>query len=271
MKSTETQTNFVLPSNKFYPPHIDASQSLFRSELLNRKFPSPVHSKKVIIVEAQAGQGKTTVVSQYLKTHNLTYTWYQIGPEDSDPVLLISSLLTNLENILTNFHCPKLATILNQGSVGPLDLSRCVDLLYKDLHNYLKDNIYLVFDDLHRIEFTSLSNALFEYLIDTAPPYVHFILVSRQPIEIKGKTVRNGSQISYLNTNDLALDNTEIENLYNEVLKKQISDQDARKILSLTNGWIMGIILASHPISGRSNFWHNHPKNGLNYRNGAHA
>jgi ATP/maltotriose-dependent transcriptional regulator MalT/DNA-binding SARP family transcriptional activator len=260
MKSTETQTNFVLPSNKFYPPHIDPSQSLLRSNLLSRKFPSPAHSKKVIIVEAQAGQGKTTVVSQYLRTHNLIYTWYQIGPEDSDPVLLLSSLLINLENNLTNFHCSKLANILSQGSVGPLDLSRCVDLLYKDIHSYLKNNIYLVFDDLHRIEFASLTNALFEYLIDTAPPHVHFILISRQPIEIKGKTIRNVHQISYLNTSDLALDNTEIENLYNDVLKKQISDQDARKIHSLTNGWIMGILLASHPISGKSHFWRNHPK-----------
>ncbi|MFT5702062.1 MAG: LuxR family maltose regulon positive regulatory protein [Desulforhopalus sp.] len=257
MKGAENQTDFVLPSNKFYPPHIDDSQSLLRSGLLNDKFPSLGQHKKVIIVEAQAGQGKTTIVSQYLKSNNLTYTWYQIGPEDSDPVLLISSLIINLENNLSGFQCNKLKRILSEGTIGPLDLSLCVDLLYADLNSYLEKDIHLVFDDLHRIEFTTLSNSLFEYLIDTAPPHVYFILITRHPLEIKGKTVRNGNQIAYLNTSDLALNNSEIEHLYNDVLNKQISGRDARKIHTLTNGWIMGIILASHPISGRSNFWNN--------------
>lgn len=257
MKSTEKHTNFVLPSNKFYPPHIDESQSLLRSGLLSKKFSFQGDGKKVIIVEAQAGQGKTTIVTQYLKNNNLTFTWYQIGPEDSDPVLLISSLLVNLENNLSNFHCIELKDILNEGSIGPLDLTHCVDLLYTSLNTYLTEDIHLVFDDLHRIEYGTLSNSLFEYLIDTAPKRVHFILISRLPLEIKGKVVRNGSQIAYLNTNDLALNKAEIEQLYNDVLNKHISNHDARRIHSLTNGWIMGIILASHPISGRAKFWQN--------------
>lgn len=256
MKTAESQTSFFsLPSNKFYPPHIDDSQSLLRTTLLSEKFPNPESNKKLIIIEAQAGQGKTTIVSQYLRTHNLTYTWYQIGPEDSDPVLLISSLIVNLEKNLPDFQCNKLKNILSEGFIGPLDLSHCVDMLYTELNSFLENDVYLVFDDMHRIEFTNLSNNLFEYLIDTAPPLVHFILITRHPLEIKGKTVRNGHQIAYINTGDLALSNHEIENLYNDVLNKHISDQDAQKIFSLTNGWIMGIILASHPISGRSNFW----------------
>lgn len=270
MKHTEKQPLLTLPSNKFYPPHIDDSQSLLRTDLLSKKFPTLGNNKKVIIVEAQAGQGKTTIVAQYLKRNNLEYTWYQIGPEDSDPVLLISSLITNLENNLLGFQCSKLKNILREGSIGPLDLSRCVDRLYSELSTYLTCDIHLVFDDLHRIEFTNLSNSLFEYLIDTAPPHVHFILISRHPLDIKGKTVRNGNQIAYLNTADLALNNIEIEHLYNDVLDKHISGQDARKIQSLTNGWIMGIILASHPISGRARFWVNPPETNVSKSDSGH-
>ena len=112
-----------------------------------------------------------------------------------------------------------------------------------------------MFDDLHRIEFGALTNKLLEHLIDTSPPLVHFIFISRQPLEIKGTTIRNGSQIAYLSTADLALGNQDIEALYTHVLHKEISRQDAIKIQKVTNGWIMGIILASHPISGRSRFW----------------
>ncbi len=255
MKAEETPTDYFVPSNKFYPPHIEQSQSLLRSDLLTSKLPDKEHNKKVIIIEAQAGQGKTTLAYQFLNHNNYTAIWYQIGPEDSDPVLLLSSLLINLTTHLPSFESPQLSRILKEGSVGPLDLSRCANILLTDLDNYLQEDIYLVFDDLHLIEFGALTNGLLEHLLDTSPPRVHFLFISRHPLEIKGKTIRNGSLINYLNTADLALDNQEIEHLYKDVLRKDISKQDAISIQKVTNGWIMGIILASHPISGRPEFW----------------
>ncbi len=256
MKQEENVSNSMMASNKFYPPHIDHSQSLLRAGLLQTKFPNQNHGKKLIIIEAQAGQGKTTLACQFLHANRFTAIWYQIGPEDSDPVLLLSSLLMNLRANLPEFASPKLATILTEGSVGPFDLTRCANILLQDLDAYLKDDIYLVFDDLHRIEFGALTNKLLEHLLDTSPPRVHFIFISRQPLEIKGTTIRNGSQIAYLSTADLALGSRDIEVLYTNVLHKEISRQDAIKIEKVTNGWIMGIILASHPISGRSRFWY---------------
>jgi ATP/maltotriose-dependent transcriptional regulator MalT/DNA-binding SARP family transcriptional activator len=255
MKHEESFVNSAVPSNKFYSPHIDHSQSLLRTNLLKAKFPDQRHNKKVVIIEAQAGQGKTTLASQFLNLTGNTSIWYQVGPEDSDPVLLLSSLLVNLSNHLSGFSSPQLASILTEGSVGPLDLTRCANLLLHDLENYLKKDIYLVFDDLHLIEFGTLTISLLEYLVDTSPPKVHFIFITRHPLEIKGKTIRNGANIAYLNTADLALDNHDIETLYHKVLKRDISKKEASEIQRITNGWIMGIILASHPISGRSKFW----------------
>ena len=57
MKYEESFVNSSVPSNKFYSPHIDHSQSLLRTNLLKSKFPDQQHGKKVIIIEAQAGQG----------------------------------------------------------------------------------------------------------------------------------------------------------------------------------------------------------------------
>jgi len=255
MKSEESSTSYARPSNKFHPPHIDLSQSLLRNNLLTAILPNKTHNKKVIVVEAQAGQGKTTLVSQFLEYNNNASIWYQIGPEDSDPVMLLSSLLTNLSNNFPNFSSPQLATILSEGSVGPLDLTRCANILLKDLDLHLLDDTYFIFDDLHLIEYDALTNGLLEHIIDTSPPKVHFIFVSRQPLELKSKILRNGNQIVYINTGDLALDIDEIEDLYNNVLNQGISRQDAIEIQKITNGWIMGIVLASHPISGRRRFW----------------
>lgn len=256
MTQDATRNSSTIPANKFYPPAIDYSHSLLRAGLLRAKFPHHHHDKKLIIIEAQAGQGKTTLAGQFLHANRYTSIWYQIDREDTDPVLLLSSLLMNLRANLPDFTSAKLATLLDAGRIGPADLSHCANIVLQDLDAYLKDDIYLVFDDLHRLEFGTLTNKLLEHLLDTSPPRIHFIFISRQPVEIRGTTIRNGSQIAYLSTADLALGSEDIEALYTNVLHKQISRQDAIKIEEVTSGWIMGIFLASHPISGRSRFWH---------------
>jgi len=255
MRQEESFTDYVVASNKFYPPHVNDAQSLLRSQLLEAKLPDNGHNKKAIIIEAQAGQGKTTLAYQFLHVNNNRFVWYQIGPEDSDPIFLLSSLLTNLSLNIEGFSSDKLASILREGSVGPLDLIRCATILLRDLDSFLEEDLYLVFDDLHLIEFGALTCNLLEFLIDNSPPQLHFVLISRHRLDIKCKTIRDGARITYLNTEDLALDNEEIETLFNAILKKQISSQEARQIQQVTNGWIMGIILASHPISGRDKFW----------------
>lgn len=250
-----------MPSNKFYPPHIDQSQSLIRTSLLNAKLPQTIKAKKAVIVEAQAGQGKTTLISQFLAYNNFEYIWYQIGPEDSDPVLLLSSLLANFNLKYPDFHSPQLATILRDGEVGPFDLKRCANILLNDIDTYLDHDLYIVFDDLHLIAGGTLTNTVLEHVIDTSPPRLHFVLSTRHRLDMKCKTLRDGNRISYLNTRDLALNNQEIEDLFTNVFAKSITRQDAMDIHRITNGWIMGIVLASHPISGRSKFWQQ-PVNG---------
>ena len=243
------------PSNKFYPPHIDQSQSLLRSRLINGKLPQQIVAKKVVIIEAQAGQGKTTLIHQFLEHNDFQYLWYQVGPEDTDPVLLLSSLLASFTLKFPDFSSPQLANILKDGAIGPLDLPRCANILLTDIGGYLEDDLYIVFDDLHLVSGATLTQSVLEQLLDSSPPHLHFVLSSRHPVELRCKVLRDGSRISYLDTADLALSDVEIEDLYNSVLQKSITRQDAMDIHRLTNGWIMGIVLASHPISGRSRFW----------------
>ena len=247
----------IIPANKFYPPRIDESQSLLRASLLSTKLPQDIATKKIILIEAQAGQGKTTLAHQFLHHALYDYIWYQIGPEDSDPVFLLAALLANLTNKFPDFSSPQLSYIFEQGAIGPLDLDRCATILLRDLDNYLTEDIYITFDDLHLLPAGAMTNSLLEYLLDASPPKLHYILISRHPVELKSKALRNGAGISYLNTSDLALNSSEIENLFNNVLNKNITRQEAIEIERITRGWVMGIILASHPVSGQGQFWKN--------------
>lgn len=240
-----------IPSNKFYPPHIDERQSLFRSHLIEKVLPGSKQPNKIIAIEAQAGQGKTTLAYQYINHYNHHHIWYQVGKEDADPVVLLTGLLHSLKLSLTDFSSPQLENIMQQGEIGPLDLMRCANLLLGDVSKHLHNTLYIVFDDLHLISEAQLTNQLLSYLLDTSPPKLNFILTSRHPFELKSKTIRNRSAVIYLRTDDLALNRGEIEALFNDVFDRSISIADASKIEDLTSGWVMGIVLAAHPMSGR--------------------
>ncbi len=257
MITTEHPLTNIIPYNKFYPPHIDESQCLLRTPLLSTKLPQNIVDKKIILIEAQAGQGKTTLAYQFLSRSQNDYIWYQIGSEDSDPVFLLAALLADLINKFPDFSSPQLSYIFEQGSIGPQDLYRCANILLRDLDQYLTDDIYITFDDVHLLPPLAITNTLLGYIFDVSPPKLHFILISRHPINLKSKMLRNGTGISYLKTTDLALRYGEIEDLFNNVLDKTISRKEALEIERITGGWIMGIILARHPVSGRGEFWEN--------------
>lgn len=240
-----------IPSNKFYPPRLDTNGYLFRSRLITSKLGEESLARKIIVIEAQAGQGKSMLAAQFLNHFNLRFAWYQVGTEDADPVLLLSALLTTFCHKLPGFKSPQLSQIMYRGEIGPLDLKRCINILLTDLDKFLADDFYLVFDDIHLIETASLAIALLDHILDTAPPRLHFLLTSRRPPVMASKTLRYSGDILYLDNDDLSLSLAEVEQLFSQVLKITVSREKVEELHRFTSGWIMGILLAAHPIAGK--------------------
>jgi len=232
--------------NKFYPPRVDPGTSLFRSSLIKETLGETACSQKAIIIEAQAGQGKSTIAVQFLHHFNLRFAWYQIGPEDADPVLLLSALLDNLQKKLPGFESPQLSNIMDRGNMGSLDITRCANILLADLDRHLAGDFYIIFDDLHLGEQAPFLNSLLSHIIDTSPPYLHFILISRRPLFLTAKIIRYETNIRLLKNRNLSFSLQEVEHLFDHVLNRQITHRDAELICKQTSGWIMGILLAAH-------------------------
>ncbi|MBE0584266.1 MAG: hypothetical protein IH612_10970 [Desulfofustis sp.] len=235
-----------IAANKFYPPCINQSQSILRHRIITDCIPAGIHSQKVMLIEAQAGQGKTTLVHQYLEHCGKPFVWYQIGCEDNDPVLLLSALQLALARKIEDFSSPQLIAILETSQIGPMDLRACANILLNDIETCLKEDLFIVFDDLHLVHETPYTSQLIDYLVDTSPPRLHFILTSRRPLQLQAQALRKNPQLIYLDSQALELTIDEIKNFYASVLETPITQADAEEILRLTNGWIMGIVLTTH-------------------------
>ncbi len=264
----------VVPSNKFYPPHLSLKQSVLRSSILNRFQRTGGKSKKIIAIEAQAGQGKTTLAFQFITHFKFPHIWYQIGGEDKDPVILLSGLLHSFSLNVNIFSSPQLQNILEKGEINSLDLPGCANILLHDIDKALTSEMFIVFDDIHLLEMSKLSCNLLSYIMDTSPPKLKFILTSRKPFGLRSKVLRNKSNVFYVDTPSLALSYNEIETLFNDVYQNHITLQEAKKLEDITKGWPMGIVLAAHPLStvhesetrkSPIDFFHNSPQRDMQF------
>lgn len=237
-----------IPANKFYPPRFAASQTIFRPRLVEACLANRGRSKKVFLIEAQAGQGKTTLAAQYLQHTHAPYVWYQVGIEDRDPVLLLTALLASLKRALPEFAAPQLEKMLAGGEVSVLELRGAVNLLLADLDRFLVGDFFIVFDDSHLLDGFAQSLAVVDYVIETSPPHLRFILISRWTVPLQTRLVKFSRDALQLTNHDLALSDEEVALFVRNAVDEPVSASTVRALQHATDGWVMGVVLASHAL-----------------------
>lgn len=237
-----------IPANKFYPPRFAAGQNIFRPRLVLSSLANKGQSKKVFLIEAQAGQGKTTLAAQYLQHTGATHVWYQVGVEDRDPVLLLTAMLASLKRALPAFASPQLEKMLADGEVSVLELRGAVNMMLADLDAFLDRDFFIVFDDFHLLEGFEQSLSVIDYAIETSPPDLRFMLISRWGVSLQARALKFNRESLRLTNQDIAMSEEESAALLQSLLDGPLPAKTVRELLRATDGWTMGLILAGHAI-----------------------
>ena len=230
--------------DKFFPPQVDTPQFLFRGRVVDALLRRCDARKPAIVLEAQAGQGKTTVIKQFLDRLAVDSAWYQITPEDADPAFFLAALHACLEGRQPD--CPAGVGMRLQptGDVSCFDLPKRLDLLLSQLRQCLIADLYVVFDDLHHLIAHDSSLFIVNYLVENAPPTLHFILSSREPLPLDAlRPVPGSRDVASVGNQELALDGHEVADLFHQVFRLPLSSETIREISLKTDGWIMGVLL----------------------------
>jgi len=106
----------------------------------------------------------------------------------------------------------------------------------------------VVFDDFHLLAGHDQSLALIDYLVETSPPRLRFLLISRWNIPLKSRVLKFGREALKLTNQDLALSEEEAMALLDHLTGEAPSLPTVRELHRATDGWIMGLILAGHAL-----------------------
>src|SRR5436190_1970137 len=229
-------------ATKLYLPRLRPNV-VFRPRLLER-LNEGVH-RKLTLISAPAGFGKTTLVSEWVEGIERPIAWLSLDEGDNDPARFLAYLVTALQTI---------AAHIGEGVLGMLQSSQppppeaMLTALLNEITT-LPDNFVLVLDDYHVIDAKPVDMAL-TYLVEHLPPQMHLVIATREDPQLPLARLRARGHLTELRAADLRFTASEAAEFLTQVMGLSLSAADIAALEDHTEGWIAGLQLAALSMQG---------------------
>ncbi len=200
--------------------------------------------KRLMLISAPAGYGKTSLMVDFVNSSELPVCWYAIDKLDFDPNRFIAYLVAAIQLKFPGFGGSTLAAL--QGETRPFDGDHFATIFINDLLENVTEHFLIVLDDYHLItDSLQIRNFITRLLLDAAEN-LHVAILSRSLLSLPAipiLTIR--SDVGGISYEELEFTAEEIKKLYQENLKQTLSLESSEELRKSTEGWITGIVLAS--------------------------
>jgi LuxR family maltose regulon positive regulatory protein len=234
-----------LLTTKFFVPF--SSQSLVSRKRLIEQLDQGLQ-RRLSLVSAPAGFGKTTLVAQWGKQTDRSLAWLSLDANDSDLVRFLSYLIVGLTRAVDlPATTGENALHMLQASQSP-SAEAVLTMLINDLST-LENEVLFVLDDYHLVENDDVHQAL-AFLIEYLPPHIHLVITTRIDPPLPLARMRGRNQLMELRAADLRFTQDESADFLNQVMGLQLSGEDIAALEDRTEGWIAGLQLAAISMQG---------------------
>jgi LuxR family maltose regulon positive regulatory protein len=217
-------------------------------------------ARKLTLISAPAGFGKTTLVSEWVQaigraappitaagraTPSIAIAWLSVDEGDNDPTHFLSYLIAALRAIEAKIGKGVLSAL--QSPQPPPAEAVLISLINEVAANL--DSIILVLDDYYVIDAKPVDTAL-TFLLEHLPPQMHLVIATREDPNIPLARYRARGQLTELRADDLRFTPAEAAEFLNRVMGLNLSAEDTAALASCTEGWIVGLQLAALSMQG---------------------
>ncbi len=226
------------PLTKFIIPE-SSSPRLNRTKINNKL--NEAARKKLVIVTAPAGFGKSTAisswVSQFENENNIS--WITLDKNDQEVssfwYYVICAINRN-ENLIHNEKIPYLS------------VEAIINLLINHFSSCDTD-YYIIFDDFHNVDNVKIYKSL-EYFLAYLPKKLHCIIISRSNPPLSVSKMIIDEEIDKLDTEDLRFSREEISVYLNKIMDMNLSEDEIESLEIKTEGWVSVIKAAALSLRG---------------------
>jgi LuxR family transcriptional regulator, maltose regulon positive regulatory protein len=212
--------------------------------------------RKLTLISAPAGFGKTTLVSEWVADcergdPGVRFAWLSLDERDNDPTRFLTYLVAALQSIEANVGAG-VPGVLQAPQPPPMET--ILTALLNEIAA-IPDSFVLVLDDYHVLDAkpvdasTSVAGAL-AFLLEHLPPRMHLVIATREDPHLPLARLRARGQLMELRAADLRFTPVEAAEFLNQVMGLHLSAEDITALETRTEGWIAGLQLAAISMRG---------------------
>jgi LuxR family maltose regulon positive regulatory protein len=234
-----------LLATKLHVPAIGA-QLVERIALLDAL--SAGRRRKVTLLSAPAGWGKTTVLAQWALTvsEDQRFGWLSLDHSDNDPVWFWMYVVAALQKVSSGVGIRAVELL----AMGADPVQVVLPTLLNDLDSIVSPMV-LILDDYHLVVSRAVHEQL-AFFISRLPANLHLVLATRSDPLLPLARLRASGDLAELRTDDLRFEASEAHHLLNKVLGLELADADIDLLHRRTEGWAAGLYLAALSLTGRA-------------------
>ena len=222
-------------------------KAVSRPRLLERLNEGLSAGRKLTLISASAGFGKTTLVSEWIASRGRPVAWLSLDEGDNDPTRFLIYLVTALQKIATNIGAGILGALQ---SPQPPPIESILTALINQITT-IPDNFIFFLDDYHIIDSKPVDNAI-TFLLTHMPPQMHLVIATREDPHLPLARLRARGQLTELRAADLRFTLSETVEFLKQAMGLNLLPEDIVSLEDRTEGWIAGLQLAALSMQGRS-------------------
>lgn len=192
-------------------------------------------NKKLTIISAPAGFGKTSLLSKWTENINQEIVWLSLDKSDNNISFFFSYLIDSLNQIKKGFGVSLQSSLNSISNFEPDFFAK----LFSDEISKFFEKCIIIFDDFNQIENKQILNFISNLLLK--PDNLHIIISTRTKPEINFSKLKLNDSVNEIDIEDLRFD----KQAQNEFLKNnfsiELSNEQLNNLDSKIEGWVAGL------------------------------
>ncbi len=224
------------------------STTLSRKRLLDRL--ADATQSRLTLLIAEAGYGKTTLLTDFAASSGLRTLWYRLDPSDADPITWTNYLIAAAREVMPDFG-KATESLLSQVATGSPPENVLMPGFLRELSQLGDSPTLLILDDLHLVDHNDAVAHMVSDLLRLAPPWMKFVISSRRQPAFPLARLKAMGELGELHTPDLCFNEQEIAALFAEHFKHPLDHDVVETLIERTRGWIASLQLFFGSVRGK--------------------
>lgn len=195
-------------------------------------------ARKLIVISAPAGYGKTTLLADFATHTNVPVCWARLSPPDIDAARLGGLLAASIARRYRRF-----ARALPVEAASAASPSGQGHMLTEIVAETIREPFVLVLDDAHLLNASGPALELLDAMLEALPEQMTLLAAGREVLEVSLAKLMADGDLAGFGPGDLAFSAEELIDLIQLQGGEAPSLAQAQEMIEETRGWITGLLL----------------------------